>query len=335
MTQENRIPISRTVRWRRIRYRMIPVLSFLVAVVASSWLWRDYGGTVQGVGAVDSPRVDVTSPTAGLVISLPHQTRGQWLIYDHVQAGEVIARIEDQQLETSKNLLQQEIMKLLDEVTLQAEAAGQGGDAAAKDTIRGAWQFEKSRLLSLDEQLSPELQVASGASRDPVSPPPVLPATVSAAARDALARMRESRHGLELRSNQIYRSAKDLELTSPISGTLVAFHRWPGQTVPPGGRIATIAADYGRHIVSYIPEGSPLVARPGMQVTLRARAAGARRLTTEVEQVGRRVERIPNHQVAASKTQMWGTPVRIKMPSDALLQPGALVDVVYSGSSVH
>jgi multidrug resistance efflux pump len=335
MTQENRIPISRTVRWRRIRYRAIPVLSFLVALVASSWLWRNYGGTIQGVGAVDAPRVDVSSPTAGLVISLPHQSRGQWLIYDHVQAGEVIARIEDQQLENSKNLLQQELMKLLDEVTLQAEAAGEGGDAAAKEAIRGAWQFEKTRLLSLDEQLSPELQVASGANRDPVSPPPELRSTVSAASRDALARIRETRHRLELRANQINRSAKDLELTSPISGTLVALHRWPGQTVPPGGRIATIAADYGRHIVSYIPEGSPLVARPGMQVTLRARAAGARRLTSEVEQVGRRVERIPGHQVAAAKSQMWGTPVRIKMLSDALLQPGALVDVVYSSSSVH
>jgi hypothetical protein len=72
-----------------------------------------------------------------------------------------------------------------------------------------------------------------------------------------------------------------------------------------------------------------------MQVTLRAREAGARRLTSEVEQVGRRVERIPSHQMAASKSPMWGTPVRIKMPSDALLQPGALVDVVYSNSSVH
>ena len=105
MTQENRIPVSRAVRWQRIRYRAIPVLSFIVAIVASSWLWRNYGGMAQGVGEVDSPRVDITSPTAGLVMSLPHEARGQWLIYDHVQAGEVIARVEDQQLEHSKNLV--------------------------------------------------------------------------------------------------------------------------------------------------------------------------------------------------------------------------------------
>jgi len=335
MTQEKRIPVSRAVRWRRIRNQAIPVLSFLAAVVASSWLWRDYGGVAQGVGEVDSPRVDVTSPTAGLVMSLPHQARGQWLVYDHVQAGDVIARIEDTHLENSKNLLQQEVVKLLDEVTLQSEAAGAGGDAAAIEALRSAWQFEKSRVLSLDEQLEPELQIVPNTSRDPISPPPELPATVSVASRDALARVRETRHALELRSTEIHRSTKDLELQSPISGTLVAVHCWPGQTVPTGGRIATIAADYGRHIVSYIPEGSPLVARPGMQVTLRTRAAGSRRLTSVVEQVGRRVEQIPSHQVAASKSAMWGTPVRIKMPSDDLLQPGALVDVVFSNTSAH
>jgi len=88
MTQEERIPVSRAVRWRRFRYQAIPLLSFMVAVIATGWLWRNYGGMVQGVGAVDAPRVDITSPTAGLVMSLPHESRGQWLIYDHVQAGE-------------------------------------------------------------------------------------------------------------------------------------------------------------------------------------------------------------------------------------------------------
>jgi multidrug resistance efflux pump len=334
MSIENRIPVSRTVRMQRLRWRVVPMAAFVISAVSSGWLWRDYGGMVQGVGAVDSPRVDVTSPTAGLVTSLPHQARGQWLIYDHVQAGEVIARIEDQRLERSKNQLQQEVLKLLDEVTLQAEAAGEGGDAAAKSATNNVWEYERTRLISLDEQLSPELQVAPGENR-PVAPPPELRATASAATRDALARIRLARRGVELRADEVRLSSKELELKAPISGTLVAFHKWPGQTVPPGGRIATIAADYGRHIVSYIPEGSPVAVRPGMQVTLRTHTAGGRRITSEVEQVGRRVEKIPSHHIAASKSPMWGTPVRIKMPDDALLQPGALVDVLYNKSSVH
>jgi multidrug resistance efflux pump len=330
MNVEQRIPLSPAVRWRRIRYRAVPLMSFLFAVVASSFLWRNYGGTAQSVGEVDSPRVIVTSPTAGLVMSLPHSARGQWLVYDHVQAGEVIARVEDQQLEKSKNMLQQDVQKLIDEVTVQGEAAS---DVAARGPIYSAWQAERSRLMSLDEQFSPTLQLASDASNDAAAKSAELPGTAPAAMRDAMVRVRETRLVLERQLSEIQRSTKAAEIQAPISGTLVAVHCWPGQTVPTGGRIATIAADFGRHIVSYIPEGSPLVARPGMQVTLRARAAGARRLTSEVEQVGRRVERIPGHQIASSKSQMWGTPVRIKMPAETILQPGSLVDVVYNNSS--
>jgi hypothetical protein len=102
--------------------------------------------------------------------------------------------------------------------------------------------------------------------------------------------------------------------------------------VATGGMIATIAADYGRHIVGYLPEGSPINLKAGMQVTLRTRAAGSRPLASQIEQVGRRIERIPTHQLAGSNVRQYGTPVRIKMPSDALLQPGALVDVIFHRS---
>ena len=152
MNQEKRIPLSRTVRTRRIRSQAIPILSFSLAIIASGWLWRNHGAATQGVGEVDSPRVNVTSPTAGLVISLPHQSRGQWMVYDHVQAGDVIARIEDQQIETSKSLLQQEIKQLIDQLKARQTESAED-DVAASEAVRGAWQYEQSRLMALDGQL--------------------------------------------------------------------------------------------------------------------------------------------------------------------------------------
>jgi multidrug resistance efflux pump len=328
MNQEKRIPLSRTVRTRRIRSQVIPILSFSLAIIASGWLWRNHGAATQGVGEVDSPRVNVTSPTAGLVISLPHQSRGQWMVYDHVQAGDVIARIEDQQLETGKSLLSQEIKQLIDQLKARQTESVED-DVAAGEAVRGAWQYEQSRLMSLDGQLAAGGQVTPD---DVFSEASKLPKAVSAASRDALARVRDARRGLELRHNELQLSAQSLEVHSPISGTLVALHCWPGQTVPPGGLIATIAADYGRHIVGYIPEESSLVAKPGMRVTLRTREAGSRRLTSQIEQVGMQIEKIPGHQSGGATTQQWGTPVRIKMPSDAVLRPGALVDLVIDSS---
>jgi hypothetical protein len=66
-----------------------------------------------------------------------------------------------------------------------------------------------------------------------------------------------------------------------------------------------------------------------MQVTVRPRLAGGMKLTTEVEKVGRQIRRIPDHQLGSAAVPQWGLPVRIKLPSNAPLQPGALVDVVF------
>jgi multidrug resistance efflux pump len=123
-----------------------------------------------------------------------------------------------------------------------------------------------------------------------------------------------------------------IEIPAPISGTLVTIRCWPGQTVVPGELIATIAADVGQHILGYIPEDSTLSARRGMRVTLRSRAAGALSMTSEVEAVGAQIERIPLHQRTSTTMAQWGTPVRIKVPNEALLRPGSLVDVSFETS---
>jgi multidrug resistance efflux pump len=227
--QEKRVPLAWSVRWRRIRSQAIPIATFVVAVVGSGWLWRERGMGVQSVGEVSSPQVDVTSPTTGVVVALPNQTSGQWSVYDHIQAGEIIARIEEQAAETGKTV----------------------------------------------------------------------------------------------------------EIPSPISGTLVAIRCLPGQMVIPGQLIATIAADHGQHIVGYIPEESSLSARRGMRVTLRSRTAGAPRLTSEVEEVGVQIERIPRHQQTSAAMPQWGTPVRIKVPTDMALRPGALVDLQFDGADAR
>ena len=334
MMQEKRIPLSRSVRWRRIRSQTVPLLSFLVAVALSAWLWQHHGTVAHGIGEVDSPRVDVTSPTAGLVVSLPNQLHGQWLVYDHVRAGEIIARIEDPLLESNKNQLRQQIDQLLDAVEKRRDAPPDGDRGAGEATdaiVRSAWKNEEARLRRLNEQLAVAPQATLDDDPDLVAAPPELPQTVSAAARDALAHVRGTRVALELRRVEIQLSSKSLDVPAPISGTLVAVHCWPGQTVPPGGLIATIAADFGRNIIGYIPEQSSLIARPGMQVTLRARATGSTLLASEVEEVGKWIERVPIHQ-RSSSTPEWGTPVRIKMPGQAMLQPGALVDVLFDGS---
>lgn len=329
MMQEKRIPLAWTVRWRRIRSQTFPVFAFVLALLASGLLWQWHGASVQGVGEVDGLRVDITSPTAGLVIALPHNTRGQWTVFDHVQAGDIIARIDDQQLEATKSLLRRDIKELVEQVNqLQAEH-GEADDTEATELVRRAWEYELSRLQSLEQFLATTPQLTVNEIRDLGAPLPELPDTVAAQTRDELVRLREARRGLDLRWEELSLRTGLLEIPAPISGTLVNVYCWPGQIVHPGGLIATIAADHGQHIVGYIPEDSSILPKVGMQVSLRARVARSPRVNSVVEEVGKQIERIPSHQRAMATMPQWGLPVRIKMPADTALRPGALVDIVF------
>jgi hypothetical protein len=66
-----------------------------------------------------------------------------------------------------------------------------------------------------------------------------------------------------------------------------------------------------------------------MRVSLRPRTAGASPIESEVEEVGSQIQKIPGHQRSSVSMPQWGTPVRVKLPSEAMLRPGALVDLVF------
>src|SRR5687768_904224 len=103
--KEKRIPLAWSVRWRRVRLQALPLASFVVAVAMCAVLWHERGAAVHGIGEVDALRIDVTSPTAGMVTALPHRSGGQWSLYDQVVKGDVIATFDDRQSELDKDLL--------------------------------------------------------------------------------------------------------------------------------------------------------------------------------------------------------------------------------------
>ena len=67
-----------------------------------------------------------------------HQTRGQWTVFDHVQAGQIIARIDDQQLEASKSLLLRDIKDLHDKLVQEQSAGTTAEGAETSDVVRRA-----------------------------------------------------------------------------------------------------------------------------------------------------------------------------------------------------
>jgi multidrug resistance efflux pump len=323
---ERRIPHSRNVRWRKIRSQLMPVLFFTTTAFAAGWLWQFHGATTHGVGKVKSPRVDLMSPTAGMVVSLPNESGGQWLVYDHVRTGDVIARIQDHELEVSKRMLRQEIEQLVERFDLLAST-----EEAENDN--SLWQDERTELMRLFEwSISGEAQGGDVLTREMIEDDAVGRSSLASGefdADDSLAALRSMRLTLARRWASLLRRSELMEIQSPITGTLVAVHCWPGQAVPPGGLIATVAADHGQQVIGYVPEYSRVEPQPGMRVSLRTRLLGSTPIDSVVEQVGQRVERIPGHERSGSSLPEWGIPVRIKMPADVPLRPGSLVDLTF------
>jgi multidrug resistance efflux pump len=120
-----------------------------------------------------------------------------------------------------------------------------------------------------------------------------------------------------------------LEVCAPVSGEIVAIHRYPGQNVRAGDPVLTIAATTGRYIVSYVRPEANLQPTLDMAVRVRRRLVGSQSVPTSVGRVGPQVEVVPLQQRRDPNRPEWGRPVRIRMPDNLPLVPGELVEVSF------
>jgi multidrug resistance efflux pump len=137
----------------------------------------------------------------------------------------------------------------------------------------------------------------------------------------------------QARIKELHLQIENLEIHAPISGTICAIYRWPGQTIRSGDPIVSIAADNGRYIVGYIRQEQNLQPKSGSAVLIKPRQPKSESLATTVEEVGSQMELIPQHQRRNPQVLEWGLPVRIAMPKtmpkNLVIRPGELVDVSF------
>src|SRR5688572_16741551 len=184
MNQDKRIPLAWSVRWRRIRSQAIPAFAFFAALLTSGWMWQWHGASVQGVGEVDGLRVDITSPTAGLIIALPSQRGGgQWTVFDRVNKNDIIARIDDQQLEATKSLLRRDVKDLIDQVEELQEQQTEAGGAQVDESVPLALEYELSQLEEIEQLATTPSPAGASRARESDSTEPSLSDQVAADTR--------------------------------------------------------------------------------------------------------------------------------------------------------
>lgn len=78
--------------FRRVRYQLAPVVVFATAVFLAGWLWGRHIGLPNVVGEVNAERYDLVGPVDGTLVPLAGRPL---VLYDAVDAGQVVGRLDD------------------------------------------------------------------------------------------------------------------------------------------------------------------------------------------------------------------------------------------------
>ena len=171
LTDLTPIPTPMKLQIRRVRYQVLPVVIFTIALVATIWLWKDYAGTPHGMGEVHAVTVRIAAPHDGHLAEMDAYPR----LFDHVNAKQPLARFDaskliDQQtkVDDQKNKLQDE----LDAANKAVEEATKTGaaDKAKIESLKGTAAALKSQVNELRSKYDHlEEQIKASVIEAPVS----------------------------------------------------------------------------------------------------------------------------------------------------------------------
>jgi multidrug resistance efflux pump len=118
---ENRgsIPTPLPLRFRRIRYQIVPIVTLIVSATLAGWIWARQTHQGYGVGEVSEVRIDLDAKFDGVLMDKPLPA-----VFDSVKAGQVVARIETSEEQAELARLEQELARM----TGPSTSPAQGGD---------------------------------------------------------------------------------------------------------------------------------------------------------------------------------------------------------------
>ena len=155
--RKEHIPVPLSRRLQRLRYSLLPLASFCACTLLTGWLWQRQGQLPNGVGEVEAVRIDVATGMDGTLRRLP---RGQWTLFDRVEANEVLARLDDRAVQAEMTTLKGELAQVRCELAAAAEQIeiddSQRVHEYQRESRRLAWQHEQHRLDVLDRHAAIE-----------------------------------------------------------------------------------------------------------------------------------------------------------------------------------
>lgn len=173
MATPSRIRTPLVQRWHRFRQQVLPVVCFLVCAAITLWLWERQARSGNAVGSLDAPRIEVRSGAPGMIVSrspLPSEPGAPldsgeptrfWTVFDPIQEGDVIARLDDNLLTASLLTLRADLGRLrkeldaaevgynFDMAQYESDNANRGANVQ-QDRVRAMLELQQHRLDRLE-----------------------------------------------------------------------------------------------------------------------------------------------------------------------------------------
>lgn len=304
--------------------------ALLVAILAVAALALKGGGTA--VDTVPVQKGDITRTVAETGYVQPstnhelYATQSARVVSVPVKNGQAVA--QDETLVVLENL---DLAVQISDTRWQLSQAGANSAAAgaalqktelelrdAEDSFNRTQQLFQTGSVSRVEYEKAQLQVESlRRSRDEQS--------------SLLESSRAQADGLNKTLQQLAAKENQLQLTSPVKGTVLSLPAEAGQVVSPGSLLATVAAPDSLEIKADILSDDLAEVRAGQKVDITAPVLGGKTLTGKVKQIYPRAE----EKISALGVAQRRVPVIISLEETANLKPGYEVKVEVETSTVR
>jgi multidrug resistance efflux pump len=347
------IPTPPAQMWRQLRLQYLPIIVFILAVLAAAIIWTRWVAPPTLVAEAEAVRTEVRAADGGKLTDVSvevlssvkaGQTIGQVIMSDRrmLDSSLAVVRAEIEVLRASTNLALEQ--SRLEWMKRRVELVGMQGDLLqaqsalarstelrrknlvteeefeqaknARDTIEARMKAESELIARLELGLKP-------ATADEPSPVPT-----------ALQSLRATIQQKEAQLKLLEAQYAPLPLIAPIDGIVSLLYRRSGETVAAGEPVAQISAVGAERIIGFLRPPLTVVPKPGTPVEIRTRTL--RRLVADatIAQVGSQLEPITPSLLAALRLPVttiateFGLRVLVSAPRGLKLRPGEQVDVI-------
>jgi multidrug resistance efflux pump len=348
------IPTPPAQRWREFRIQVLPLVIFLITLVAIALMWRNFVQPSGVIGHVEAVQANVISLNDGVITDLAVErfqtvTNGQVLGQVQVTDPEMLqasvgsvqadlkvlrAQMRLDEMRNSQDIQRLQLDLQTDQVALQTAKAHL---TTASNTF---WRsqvlvndgVESSLVLDINraakEALEEEIRVRT------ISIANRLEAIKKSDAQQQVSSDPVIQEALQAKQAELEQTLKPTQLRAPMDGVVsIVYHRL-NERVVRGEPILTISATKAERVVGYLRQPVYSIPNLGDTVIVRTRTQKRQVGTGEILKIGAQFELVNPALLSTDSNRVeMGLPILVSLPPGLTVAPGEFVDLAIRPAS--